>query len=38
MNNFKLCDYCELVPAEGYVKAYEAHVCEQCYEDHHETF
>jgi hypothetical protein len=29
------CDYCEERPAEGYVRAYDAYVCEECYEDHH---
>ena len=31
----KLCEYCELKEAKGYVKAYDAHVCEECYEDEH---
>jgi hypothetical protein len=31
----QLCDYCEAAPATGYVAAYDAAVCEPCYEDHH---
>lgn len=31
----KLCDYCEEAEAEGYVQSYDAHVCRECYEDHH---
>ena len=31
----KTCDYCEEAEAEGYVSAYDAWVCEDCYEDHH---
>lgn len=30
-----LCEYCLVAPAEGYVQAYDAHVCEECYEDNH---
>lgn len=30
-----LCDYCECRTATGYVKAYDAHVCRPCYDDHH---
>lgn len=30
-----LCEYCWVEKSEGYVKAYDAHVCEDCYEDHH---
>lgn len=29
------CDYCESAPATGYVRAYDAHVCRPCYDDHH---
>jgi hypothetical protein len=31
----KLCDYCGLEPATGYVKAYDSNVCEDCYENEH---
>lgn len=31
----KMCDYCGEVPAEGFVAAYNACVCEACYDDHH---
>lgn len=30
-----VCDYCEAAPATGYVRAYDAHVCQPCYDDHH---
>lgn len=29
------CEYCETAPATGYVRAYDAHVCRACYDDHH---
>lgn len=32
---FPPCEYCESAPATGYVRAYDAHVCEPCYDDHH---
>ena len=35
MDAEKLCDYCELVPAQGYVRAYDSHVCEECYDNEH---
>ena len=31
------CDYCGERPANGYVSAYAACVCEECYDDHHGT-
>jgi hypothetical protein len=30
-----LCEYCYQAKAEGYVRAYDAYVCEECHEDHH---
>ena len=30
-----MCEYCESNEAEGYVHAYSALVCVNCYEDHH---
>lgn len=30
-----ICQYCENAPAEGFVPAYEAYICEDCYEEHH---
>ncbi len=29
------CDYCGEAKPEGYVAAYDAWVCRECYEDHH---
>ena len=31
----RICDYCGCAPAQGYVRSYDSHVCEECYEDHH---
>jgi len=31
----KICDYCGENPADGYVAAYDAHVCEECYDNYH---
>ena len=30
-----VCCYCESAPATGYVPAYRARVCEDCYGEHH---
>lgn len=32
---FNPCEYCLGVPADGYCKAYDAHICAACFEDHH---
>lgn len=31
----RLCDYCGERASKGYVRQYDAHVCCECYEDHH---
>lgn len=35
LKEHRLCAYCWVSKAEGYVPQYKAYVCENCYEDHH---
>lgn len=33
-----LCEYCLTAPAEGIVQPYNAHICEECYDDNHSRY